>query len=154
MSVDRSYWSQVHPHPLAPDAADVAVYRGLLAEAKTVLLLGNTPALMDLCTTALDADPFLDDPKVITGDWRDNTELFDAVIGDGVLNFTPDLAEDILNMAQQHCTVFIARSFTRKLDIMRIADHFPGSEDFFICPSEVIERDKYNFFIWRFLENN
>ena len=150
MSVDRSYWSQVHPHPLAPNQADVSVYEQLLAGSQTILLLGNTPALMDLCTAALDSDPFIDDPKVIAGDWRENTERFDAIIGDGVLNFTSDLAEDVLAMAQGHCKLFVARSFSRKLDIMRIADNFPRADHFSIRPSEVIERDEYNFFIWRF----
>lgn len=154
MDLDHSYWSQVHPHPLAPDQSDVEVYRNLVAECETVLLLGNTPALMDLCTTALDADPFLENPRVSKGDWRDNSKRFDAIIGDGVLNFTHDLAEELLAMAKNHCTLFVARSFARKLDIMRIADNFPVADDFSISPSEVIARAEYNFFVWRFTEND
>ena len=33
---------------------------------------------------------------------------------------------------------------------MMVADYFPRSGDFNIIPNLVIEKDKYNFFVWEF----
>lgn len=148
--VGRDYWAGAHARPLTPDEADVATYASLLEGSKTRLLLGNTRALMPLCTAALDLEPFLEDVRVRTGDWTKNSEYFDAIFGDGVLNFTAELTAELLQMAGKHCKIFIVRSFDHHLPIMRIADYFGQPEDFEIEPSEVIRCDDYNFFIWRF----
>ena len=148
--VDRDYWSRVHPHPLAPNDDDVETYRRLIGDARTVLLLGNTPALMPLCTVAMDTDPFLDDPRVIIGDWTTNQTRFDVIIGDGVLNFTKNLADNVLAMAARTSTRFIARALRRRLPIMRVAAHFPTPHDFVVPPSQVVEHDEYSFFVWDF----
>jgi hypothetical protein len=150
--VDSNYWSGEHPRPLTPNAEDVEVYRSFIDDGHTVLLLGNTRLLMPLCTAAMDAEPFLDDPRVITQDWTTNTVRYDVIIGDGVLNFTADLAQQLLDMASKSCSTFVARSFSQRLDIMRIADNFPTADDFVIAPSEVIERDLYRFFVWHFAD--
>lgn len=148
--VGRDYWSQAHPHPLAPNVDDVETYRELIGDAHTVLLLGNTPALMPLCTVAMDTDPFIDDPRVITQDWTTNTVPFDVIIGDGVLNFTADLAERVVAMAVGTAGRFIARSFNQRLPIMRVADNFPSASDFTTPPTQVIDRGQYSFFVWDF----
>ena len=148
--VDSEYWSREHPHPLAPNAADVETYRELIGAASTRLLLGNTKALMPLCTAAMDTDPFLDDPRVITQDWTTNTVDYDVIFGDGVLNFTASLAEDLLTMASAHSSRFIVRAFSRRLPIMRVADFFPASTDFPVTPTEVVERNEYRFYVWSF----
>jgi hypothetical protein len=75
-----------------------------------------------------------------------------VIIGDGVLNFTADLAQQLLDMASKSCSTFVARSFSQRLDIMRVADNFPTADDFPIAPSEVIERDLYRFFVWHFAD--
>jgi hypothetical protein len=62
--VGPDYWSREHPHPLAPNDDDVQTYRELIRDAKSLLLLGNTPALMPLCRAAMDTDPFLDDERL------------------------------------------------------------------------------------------
>lgn len=148
--VNRDYWSGEHPRPLTPDAEDVDVFRSYIGEDDTVLLLGNTRLLMPLCTAAMDSDPFIDDPRVIQQDWTTNTTRYDVIIGDGVLNFTADLADDLVTMASKRCRTFVARSFSERLPIMRIADNFPTETDFAIAPNEVIERDLYRFYIWQF----
>lgn len=148
--VNADYWGGEHPRPLAPDLADVDVYRSFIDGSESVLLLGNTRLLMPLCTAAMDTDPFLDDPRVITQDWTTNTVRYDAIIGDGVLNFTQDLAERVLAMAAASCSVFVARVFTERLPIMRVADNFPVPNDFDPAPTEVRGRNQYSFYVWRF----
>jgi hypothetical protein len=150
--VDSNYWSGEHPRPLSPNADDVEVYRSFIDDGQTVLLLGNTRLLMPLCTAAMDAEPFLDDSRVITQDWTTNNVRYDVIIGDGVLNFTADLAQQLLDMASASCSTFVARSFSQRLDIMRVADNFPTADDFPIAPSVVIECDLYRFFVWHFAD--
>jgi hypothetical protein len=141
---------------MSPDATDVAIYSELLnpsdlAEEASVLLLGNTPALFDLCTSALDIDPFIDDPRVTLGDWRDNTTTFDAMVGDGVFNMDESLAHDIVDMASRYSRRLVVRSFTRKLPPMRIASFFPAPGDFRIVPEVVRPFDEgYAFYRWDF----
>lgn len=144
------YWAQSHPHPLAPNLEDVETFRNLIGRSESVLLLGNTPALMDLCTTAMDLEPFVNDPKVVQQDWVTNTNYYDAIIGDGVLNFTESLASGLIEMASEYSSLFVVRSFTRRLPIMRVADNFPGPRDFSKTPTKIIERDDYRFFVWNF----
>lgn len=114
------------------------------------MLLGNTRLLMPLCTVAMDSDPFIDDPRVVQQDWTTNTNRYDVIIGDGVLNFTAELADELLHMASRNCGTFVVRAFSERLPIMRIADNFPVAGDFEISPTDVIERDSYRFFVWRF----
>jgi len=56
----------------------------------------------------------------------------------------------MLEMASKNCKVFINRSFTRKLPIMKIADYFPQSIDFKIIPTKTIVKEDYSFYIWNF----
>ena len=48
------------------------------------------------------------------------------------------LCDGVVDMASKNCKTFIARTFAQKLDIMRIADHFPQEGDFEIKPSMVV----------------
>ena len=148
--VGPDYWRAEHPHPLAPNRDDVETYRSLIGNAGSVLLLGNTPALMPLCTAAMDTEPFLDDPRVIAQDWTTNSVTYDVIIGDGVLNFTDTLAEQVLEMVSRTSGRFIARSFNERLPIMRVADNFPSGADFALPPAQTIDRGQYSFFIWDF----
>jgi hypothetical protein len=151
--IDNAYWAADHPHPLAPNETDVETYRELIGSAHTRLLLGNTRALMPLCTAAMDTDPFIDDPRVISQDWTTNMVDYDVIFGDGVLNFTADLAEQLLPMAARHSHRFIVRAFSHRLPIMRVADNFPLANDFAIAPSHVLERVDYRFFVWDFTDS-
>ena len=149
ISVDRDYWSGFHPHPLAPNAQDVDHYRKATSGCPRVLLLGNTPALIPLCTVALDLEPFDTSGVAVKGDWTKNTDFYDAIIGDGVLNFTAELAESVLSMALEHSSLFVARVFRTKLPIMKIAAFFPAPEDLVVSPTSIINEAVYSFYIYK-----
>ena len=110
---------------MTPNEADVAVFVEEVSDAKSILLLGNTRALFPLCTAAMDIDPFIDDPRVIRQDWRTNTFHYEAMIGDGLLNFDQALTREVLEMAQKYCDTLVVRTFTRLLPPMRVATFFP-----------------------------
>lgn len=99
---------------------------------------------------ALDLDPFDDSPRSKRGDWLANLETSDAIIGDGVMNFTKPVADGVLKMAAKTTQRLVARSFTRRLPIMRVADYFPAASDFAIPPTRVHGFDDYQFFVWDF----
>ena len=115
--IDKEYWGSDLPLPLSPSDADVLVFKKNMVEG-TTLLLGCTKKLIDLSDFQMDSDPWFEGLGVIKQDWVANTTNYHNIIGDGVLNFTPDLAESILEMCSRHCQVFIARSFNKKLDTM------------------------------------
>lgn len=149
-AADKDYWAGSHPRPLTPGDEDVLTYEDLLGSAKTRLLLGNTRLLMPICTAALDLEPFLSDPKVRQGDWATNEENFDAIFGDGVMNFTKELADSLLKMASAHCKTFVVRAFNFHMPIMRVAAYFPSENDFAVKPTKVIKYTEYSFFKWEF----
>jgi hypothetical protein len=72
------------------------------------------------------------------------------IIADGSLSFTKELSDGLIEMASKHCKVFIARTFTKRLPIMRIAAYFPQPEDFKIQPTKTIVFEDYSFYIWQF----
>ena len=147
--VDSEYWKKDLPHPLSPSKSDVEIYKQFMTTG-TTLLLGLTKSLMDISDFQMDLDPWIKSKSVITGDWKDNSKYYDNIIGDGVLSFTKELADNLIEMAKSCCEVFICRTFTQKLPIMRIADNFPKPEDFNTPPNFVIERPNYSFYIWKF----
>lgn len=147
---DKEYWRIELPVPYSPSSLDVKIYKQYLLHG-SVLLLGCTHKLINLSTNIMDIDPwYSDDPRVIVSDWRDNTCIYDNMIGDGVLNFNKSLCNDILNMASSCCERLIIRCFNHKLDKMVIADYFPSANDLAIEPSIKIERKDYNFYVWKF----
>ena len=150
-TVGRDYWAGEHPRPMTPNEADVAVFVEEVSDAKSILLLGNTRALFPLCTAAMDIDPFIDDPRVIRQDWRTNTFHYEAMIGDGLLNFDQALTREVLEMAQRYCDTLVVRTFTRLLPPMRVATFFPQAQDFHIVPRVVRTCDEgYAFYRWDF----
>ena len=150
--VDKLYWSQTFPPPLGPSDEDVTIYKNYMIEG-TTLLLGCTGKLVQLSNNQMDIDPFLDIPSVIIGDWTQNTTYYDNILGDGVLNFTKELEEKLLEMASKYCKVLIIRSFNYKLEKLRIAANFPTQNDFLITPTESIIFKDYSFYIWIFQNN-
>ena len=147
--INKEYWSQDFPRPLGPDDNDVTIFTDNMIEGKT-LLLGCTKKLLDLSDVQIDLDPWWIGPNTITGNWLDNKDFYDNILCDGSLSFTKELADDIIDMASKNCKVFIARTFTRKLPIMRIADYFPQPTDFNILPTKTIVFEDYSFYIWQF----
>ena len=148
-TVNKAYWASDFPHPLAPSEEDAEIYKSYLLEGET-LMLGCTKRLIPFSTWMMDIDPWLEAPNVIKQDWTTNSKHYTNIIVDGGLNFTKELADDILTMASQHSSVFVARSFNRKQPTMRIAAHFPRFDELMIKPDEVRMFEEYSFFVWRF----
>jgi hypothetical protein len=98
----------------------------------------------------MDIDPWYEAKTVIKGNWLDNKTYYGNIIADGSLSFTKELADGLVEMASKHCKVFIARTFTKRLPIMRIADNFPQPENFKIPPTKTVVFEDYSFYIWQF----
>lgn len=147
--INKEYWSQDLPRPLSPNDNDVIIFKDNMIEGKT-LLLGCTRKLLDLSDVQIDLDPWWIGPNTITGNWLDNNNFYENILCDGGLCFTKELSDGILDMASKNCKVFITRTFTRKLSIMRIADYFPQPTDFEITPTKTIIKEDYSFYIWQF----
>jgi hypothetical protein len=113
-------------------------------------MLGCTKRLIPLSTWMMDIDPWLESSNMIVQDWTTNSKDYTNIIIDGGLNFTKELADDILSMAQKHSKIFVARVFNHKLPIMRIAAYFPKYHEFQIKPDEVRIFQEYSFMVWRF----
>ena len=144
----KAHWADLKP-PLAPSDENRLVFKNHLKKGST-LLLGSTKLLLDLCDQALDIDPLYPDQKIIIGNWVENNQFFNNIIGDGVLNFNPDLTEKVLDMASKNCHQFLVRAFNFKLDIMRVAAHFPQPNDFKIKPEVIFKNKIYSFYKWTF----
>ena len=149
LKADREYWSSDLPFPLSPSEGDVQVYQNNLLPG-TVLLLGCTKSLIPLSNRQLDSDPWYRAETVIVGDWTGNRHFYTNILLDGGLCFTKELCKRILNMASKNCHRFVTRSFSRRLDTMRVADHFPAVDDLPIRPNRHMPFPEYNFFIWDF----
>ena len=147
--INKEYWSQDLPRPLSPDDNDIIIFKDNMIEGKT-LLLGCTRKLLDLSDVQIDLDPWYIGPNTITGNWLDNKDFYENILCDGGLCFNKELADGMLDMASKNCKVFITRTFTRKLSIMRIADYFPQPTDFNILPTKTIIKEDYSFYIWQF----
>jgi FkbM family methyltransferase len=147
--VDKDYWSSDLPLPLSPSDDDVENYKKFMTKGKT-LMLGCTKNLIPLSDVQMDIEPWYDSKTVIKDNWINNNTFYENIIGDGVLSFTKELANQLIDMASNNCKVFIARTFTKKLPIMRIADNFPQPEDFIIKPTITITEKDYSFYIWHF----
>lgn len=147
----NSYWAKELAYPLSPSFDDLEIYKENLISG-TTLLLGCTHKLIPISTHQMDIDPWYKSSTMIIQDWRENTKYYDNIIGDGVLNFTKDLTDSVLNMCKENCGLFLTRCFKHKLPIMKIADYFPKDNDFNIRPDLVLEYDDYNFFLWRFYD--
>jgi hypothetical protein len=147
--VNKDYWASELPKPLSPSEEDVEIFKSYISDGST-LLLGCTRSLIDITDVQMDNDPWYDGDSVVKQDWVTNDVFYDNIIGDGVLNFTHELAEDIIQMCSKNCKVFVARVFNRKFKTMRVADNFPNWSDFTIKPTEIKIFKGYSFYIWRF----
>ena len=149
LEANKEYWASELPEPLSPSDNDFHIYKENMTDG-TCLMLGCTKKLLPITDFQMDLEPLYESETVIKGDWLNNETYYDNIIGDGVLSFTKELADGLIEMASKHCKVFIARTFTRKLPIMRIADNFPQVKDFKISPTKVVEFEDYSFYIWQF----
>jgi hypothetical protein len=149
--INKNYWAVCLSPPLSPSEEDVEIYKSYLIEGD-VLLLGCTHKLIELSTNQMDIDPWYQSKTIITRNWIDNDVKYSNIIGDGVLNFTKELCDNVLKMCSKYSDTLIVRSFNYKLEPMKIADHFPNENDFIIKPNKSIKFDEYSFYIWRFHE--
>jgi FkbM family methyltransferase len=147
--VKKDYWASELPLPLSPSDSDVDIYKDNMIQGST-LMLGCTKKLIPISNIQMDIDPWYEAKTVIKGDWLDNKTYYGNIIADGSLSFTKELADGLIEMASKYCKVFIARTFTRKLPIMRIADNFPQPKDFKIPPTKTVKFEDYSFYIWQF----
>lgn len=152
MNVDKNYWKVELEVPYSPSENDFYVYKNNLAEGST-LLLGCTNLLIPLSNFQMDIDPWYEADTVIVDDWRNNKNFYNNIIGDGVLNFTKELTDEVLKMCQKNCNNFIVRCFNYKLPKMRIADYFPSYKDFEITPKSIMPFKDYTFYFWNFYES-
>jgi hypothetical protein len=148
--MDKSYWQLEQDHPLCPNRDDVDLYEMLLGKRGRTLLLGCTRVLLPFTDQQLDIDPWLQSPTVRVGDWRDNTETFDTMVGDGVFNFSQELTDSVLEMTSHYCSRLVVRCFSRRLPQMQVANYFPSVRDFKIAPELYVPKTDYNFFRWEF----
>ena len=149
MAVNKEYWANELVPPYSPSNIDFEVYKNNLIEG-TTLLLGCTHKLLNISNNQLDIDPWYEASTVIVGNWIHNNTFYNNIIGDGVLNFTKELTDNILKMCSKNSKKFIARCFNKKLPKMRIANYFPSEIDFLIKPNIIFSFSDYNFFIWDF----
>jgi len=149
LEANKEYWASELPLPLSPSDNDFNIYKENMIQGST-LMLGCTKKLIPISNIQMDIDPWYEAKTVIKGDWLDNKTYYGNIIADGSLSFTKELADGLVEMASKHCKVFIARTFTRKLPIMRIADNFPQPEDFKIPPTKTVSFEDYSFYIWQF----
>ena len=147
--VDKDYWASDLPRPLSPSDSDVKTYKRFMESGRT-LMLGCTKKLIPLSDIQMDIEPWYHSNTVIKDDWLNNDTFYENIIGDGVLSFTKELADDLIDMASKNCKVFIARTFTKKLPTMRVADNFPKPQDFKIKPTITVTKKDYSFYIWQF----
>jgi len=148
--VNKNYWSVCLPYPLSPSEEDVEIYKSYLIEGDDALLLGCTHKLIKLSTNQMDIDPWYQSKTTITRNWVNNDVKYRNIIGDGVLNFTKELCDNVLIMCSKYSDIFITRCFNYKLEPMKIADHFPNENDFIIKPDKSIKFKEYSFYIWKF----
>ena len=147
--VKKDYWASELPLPLSPSDTDVDIYKDNMIDGNT-LMLGCTKKLIPISNIQMDIDPWYEAETVIKSDWLDNKTYYDNIIADGSIYFNKMLADDLIEMASKNCKIFIARTFTKRLPIMRIADYFPQHQDFKILPTKTIVLKDYSFYIWRF----
>jgi len=147
--VDKDYWSSDLPLPLSPSDDDVEDYKRFMVDGRT-LMLGCTKKLIPISDIQMDIDPWYQSESVIEDNWLNNNTFYENIIGDGVLSFTKELADELIEMASKNCKVFITRTFTKKLPIMRIANNFPQPQDFIIKPTVTLTKKDYSFYIWQF----
>jgi 7-cyano-7-deazaguanine synthase in queuosine biosynthesis len=116
---DREHWDTLKP-PLAPNAMEVAIYAEYCTNRK-VCLLGLTKELRQLADITVDLAPSAD----VHMDWLEIGNIgatFDTVIGDGVLNLVD---QSLKGEALKVASTFVCRVFTKKLNGMKYATHFP-----------------------------
>lgn len=120
---DTQHWQSLRP-PLAPNEDEVRIYEEECRGKGPVCLLGMTKELVYICDYMVDMTPIPQPKPVLAQDWKVFEGLAEAIIGDGVLNLAgPELVPILL----KKCDLLVCRVFTRRLEGMKYATHFPDS---------------------------
>lgn len=125
---DTQHWQNLRP-PLSPNEDEVRIYEDECRGKGPVCLLGMTKELVHICDYMVDMNPIPQPKPVLAREWKDFDGLAEAIIGDGVLNLAgPELVPILL----KKCDTLVCRVFTKKLEGMKYAthfpDHFPGAK--------------------------
>lgn len=153
MLVDKTYWATQLESPYSPSDDDINIYLKYKIQGSS-LLLGCTHKLLIHTDYQLDIDPWFLSKNVIVGDWRNNKIFYNNIMGDGVLNFTEELTNDVLKMASTHCNRFVVRYFNERLPNMKIANYFTHPHELYIKPDTIEDQSVYSFLIWNFHAKN
>jgi hypothetical protein len=123
---DVQHWQNLKP-PLAPNEAEIEIYREYIGDSKPVCLLGMTKELVPLCDFAVDLNPLNIGKPTIKSDWNDLEETSEVIIGDGILNFTGfQFVEKALSISKKLiCRIFMAKQLG-----MKYATYFPKQPEF------------------------
>jgi len=142
---DLAHFSNLSP-PLSPNKEEIEIYKTHIPVNSTVLLLGYTKELLDLADTAIDINP-IPHEKVKRGNWFDITDVYDVIIGDGVLNLAGGiLVEKLLKYTRK---ILIIRFFPEKLKEMKYATHFKETLINIKEPDIVIPTNESCILIWK-----
>lgn len=123
MIQDTQHWQSLRP-PLSPNEAEVEIYEQECRGMGPICMLGMTKELVHICDYMVDLNPIPRPKPVVLSDWKNFNAIAEVVIGDGVLNLAGmSLVETILRKHEK----LVCRVFTRKLEGMKYATHFPTS---------------------------
>lgn len=142
---DKTFWTTLK-WPAAPNDDDYSVYEQHCQGR--VLLLGSTKKLLPLCTQAWDLEPNYNDPRIIDRDWLTLDQHWDTIIGDAVLCFTKEFAEQLLPVLLTHADRVVLRSFLNPNWKTTYAKYFPRVNDLSPQPEEIPINDVYTFYLW------
>jgi len=120
---DTRHWQSLRP-PLSPNEEEVRIYEEQCRTSGPICLLGMKKELIHICDYMVDLTPILQNKPVVRADWGGFSELAGVIMGDGVLNLA---GYDLVHRLLKKCDRLVCRVFTRKLEGMKYATHFPTS---------------------------
>lgn len=120
---DTKHWQSLKP-PLSPNEAEVRIYEEQCRIGGPICLLGMTKELIHICDYMVDLTPIPQKKPVVKSEWGSFNELAGVIIGDGVLNLA---GFDLVAKLLKRCDRLVCRVFTKKLNGMKYATHFPNS---------------------------
>lgn len=147
MHEDVTYWTNLS-WPAAPNQTDYELYQKYCTGR--VLLLGSTKSLLPLADEAWDLNPKYTDPKIKHKNWTSIDSYYDTIIGDGVLVFSKQLCDSIINKALENCRTLVIRTFLEPSWNPKYAKYFPRAHELNPAPTKEIKiNNVYSFYIWQ-----
>lgn len=121
MLQDTAHWQSLKP-PLSPNEEEVCIYEDKCRGHGPICLLGMTKELIHICDYMVDLNPTPQKKPVVAAEWAEFNTPADAIIGDGVLNLA---GIGLVDELRRKCDRLVCRVFTRRLEGMKYATHFP-----------------------------